>query len=101
MTRFFILLAAVLYGAAASAQATFKPTIPKVWDEAALSDWATPVAGLNVRPAHIPAKEYYSLPVDNRRTYPVYYPGREPEGSRPEGTAHAVSAQMPGGFGNR
>jgi hypothetical protein len=26
------------------------------------------------------AKEYYSLPVENRQTYPVYYPGREPEG---------------------
>jgi hypothetical protein len=23
---------------------------PKTWDEAALADWATPVAGLNVRP---------------------------------------------------
>ncbi len=58
----------------------FSPTIPKTWDEAALADWATPVAGLNVRPTHISAKEYYSLPVENLRTYPVYFPGREPEG---------------------
>jgi hypothetical protein len=40
------------------------------------------VAGLNVRPTHIPSKEYYSLAVENLRTYPVYYPGREPEGYR-------------------
>lgn len=54
--------------------------VPKTWDEAALAEWATPVAGLNVRPTHITAKEYYSLPVENLRTYPVYFPGREPEG---------------------
>jgi hypothetical protein len=26
--------------------------IPRIWDDAALDDWTTPVAGLNVRPAH-------------------------------------------------
>jgi len=62
------------------AQHSGSPTIPKTWDEAALADWATPVAGLNIRPTHISAKEYYSLPVENLRTYPVYLPGREPEG---------------------
>jgi len=62
------------------AQSGFKPDIPKVWDDAALSDWATPIAGLNLRPKHISAKEYYSLPEDNLRTYPVYAPGHEPEG---------------------
>jgi hypothetical protein len=62
-------------------QATpFRPVIPKVWDEAALEDWATPVAGLNVRPAHISAAEYYSVPEYGLRSYPVYMPGREPEG---------------------
>jgi hypothetical protein len=53
---------------------------PKTWDAKALADWATPVAGLNVRPGHFSEKEYYRAPVDNLRTYPVYYPGREPEG---------------------
>src|SRR5689334_23294445 len=61
-------------------QSAYQPNIPKTWDEADLADWATPVAGLNVRPTHISAKEYYSLTVDNVRTYPVYFPGREPEG---------------------
>lgn len=53
---------------------------PKTWDERALTDWATPVAGLNVRPGHLTEKEYYALRVENLRTYPVYYPGHEPAG---------------------
>jgi hypothetical protein len=63
MTRFIVLPAAVLFAAALSAQAASKPAIPKVWDDIALADWATPVATLNVRPKHISAAEYYSLPV--------------------------------------
>ena len=54
--------------------------IPKTWDEAALTEWATPVAGLNMRPTHISAKEYYAQTVENLRTYPVYINGKEPEG---------------------
>jgi len=61
-------------------QSRFSPDIPKTWDESALADWATPVAGLNLRPTHVTSKEYYSLKVENLRTYPVYFPGREPEG---------------------
>ncbi len=53
---------------------------PRTWDEAALRDWATPVAGLNVRPGHFSQEEYDRAPIDNLRTYPVYYPGREPAG---------------------
>ena len=55
-------------------------TIPKTWDEQALRDWATPIAALNVRPGHFSEQEYYRAPIDNLRTYPVYYPGREPAG---------------------
>src|SRR5436853_591946 len=54
--------------------------IPKTWDDRALSDWAIPIAVLNVRPGHLSEKEYYAAPVDNLRSYPVYYPGREPAG---------------------
>src|SRR5581483_4139710 len=66
--------------AAHAGSKTSAADIPKTWDEAALAEWATPVAGLNVRPTHLSAKEYYALPVENLRTYPVYFPGREPEG---------------------
>jgi hypothetical protein len=62
------------------AQTAYHPDVPKAWDEAALADWATPVAGLNVRPTHITSAQYYSLKVENLRTYPVYAPGREPKG---------------------
>jgi mono/diheme cytochrome c family protein len=56
------------------------PDIPTTWEDAALADWATPVADLNVRPSHMTAKEYYALPTENVRTYPVYVPDREPRG---------------------
>lgn len=59
---------------------TWKPDIPKVWDEAALQEWVTPLAGLNARPSHISELECYRLPVEELRSYPVYYPGREPTG---------------------
>ena len=52
------------------------PNVHKTWDETALADWARPVAGLNVRPTHITAREFYALPVENLRTYPVYLTGR-------------------------
>jgi hypothetical protein len=76
----FLLLLATITPVLLWAQSAYRPDIPKTWDEASLADWATPVAGLNVRPTLISAKEYYSFTVENLRTYPVYFPGREPEG---------------------
>lgn len=56
--------------------------VPRLWDEAALADWATPLAGLGVAPTQIRSELYYQAPVDNLRTYPVYHPDREPKGYR-------------------
>jgi mono/diheme cytochrome c family protein len=57
------------------------PTVaPRIWDDAALVEWATPVAGLNVRPSHYSSAEYYRVPAENLRTYPIYHPDREPAG---------------------
>lgn len=71
-----IVLGSCIYvGAAAQAMRA-----PRIWDDAALADWATPVAGLNVRPAHYSSAEYYAAPVDNLRTYPFYPAAREPAG---------------------
>jgi mono/diheme cytochrome c family protein len=54
---------------------------PRVWNDHDLADWATPVATLNVRPGHYSEKEYYAALVGEFvRTYPVYFPGREPDG---------------------
>jgi hypothetical protein len=56
------------------------PKVPRIWMDAALADWATPVATLNLRPAHLPESEYYAVSGDNLRTYPVYHPDAEPPG---------------------
>jgi hypothetical protein len=53
---------------------------PRIWIDSALADWATPVAGLNVRPKHYSEAEYYSITPDNYRTYPFYPVDREPPG---------------------
>jgi hypothetical protein len=57
-------------------------TVPaqKIWTDAALAEWATPVATLNIRPAHLSQTEYYGIAGDNLRTYPVYHPDAEPPG---------------------
>ena len=74
-----ILFACVMFATMALAQNEHRLP-PKVWDERAMADWPTPLAGLDARPTDISAKEYYSLRVDNLRTYPVYFPGHEPDG---------------------
>lgn len=65
---------------AQNASNTFSPVIPKIWDDQALATWALPVAGLNIPGNHVPEREYYAIPVDNLRTYPVYHPDHEPKG---------------------
>lgn len=72
-----VLVGTLVLGCAIGAQSA---GVPRIWDDAALADWATPVAGLNVRPAHYSSAEYYASPEDNYRTYPVYHPDREPPG---------------------
>jgi hypothetical protein len=76
----FFLMLVITAPSALWPQSVYRPAIPKTWDEAALAEWATPIAELNVRPTHITSKEYYALTIENLRTYPVYFPGREPEG---------------------
>lgn len=80
--RLWFITAVCLVGCNGSAQeaTSFRAAMPKVWDEAALEDWVTPLATLNVRPKHISTREYYSAPEYNLRSYPVYVPGREPAG---------------------
>ena len=40
----------------------------------ALSDWATPLATINICPGHFSEDEYCRGPLDNCRTYPAYHP---------------------------
>ena len=54
---------------------------PRFWNDRELADWATPIAALDVRPSHFSEREYYAAPeAEWVRTYPVYFPGREPAG---------------------
>ena len=56
-------------------------TVPKAWNDAALSDWATPLAGINLRPSHFTEAEMAKVPVyELYRSYPAYHPDREPPG---------------------
>jgi hypothetical protein len=54
-------------------------TIPKAWDEAALSSLHVPPAPPGMLPLHLDSESYYRMPVRPMfRTYAVYAPGREP-----------------------
>ena len=75
---------------------------PKIWDDVALADWATPIAALGVRPSHLRAAEYYSVPGDNLKTYPTYRPDREPPGywewlqkQKPQPLVDATAIKVP------
>jgi len=76
--RTCVLILGLAATAAGQNPATTAP--PKIWDDAALETWATPIAALGVRPSHFSSAEYYSVPADNLMTYPVYRPDREPPG---------------------
>jgi len=72
---------AVVAGAVAfHAARPWRPEIPRVWDEAALEGWATPLVGLGQPPTHLTSAEYYAIPEENLRSYPLYMPDREPAG---------------------
>ena len=71
----------VLIVAGALGQTSQRIQAPRFWNDRELQDWALPVAGLNVRPSHFSEKDYYAAPdAEWVRTYPVYFPGREPAG---------------------
>ncbi len=65
--------------AQSSAGSPKKIVAPKIWDAKALSTWFIPIAGVNATPHFYSEEEYYAAPVDNLKTYPVYFPGREPK----------------------
>jgi hypothetical protein len=78
--RYFLAGCSMILPWLAWSQSSYRPVIPKVWDETALKEWATPLASLNAQPKHMSPKQYYGLPVDNLKTYPVYEEGKEPPG---------------------
>ena len=75
-----LLVAAGAAAVAYRAAHTWHAEIPRVWDEAALAGWATPLAGLGEAPTHMSPADYYAIPEENLRSYPLYMPDREPPG---------------------
>ena len=67
--------------AACFAQPSFKPRIPTIWDDREIADMEIPVSNPAYSPHHVSAEYYYRIPVRPiYRTYPVYAPGRAPQG---------------------
>src|SRR5215831_16012841 len=65
----------------AQAPGGYRPTIPKVWDDAILKDLEVPLARPEYSPKHVPEEFYYQIPVRPiYKSYPVYHPDREPTG---------------------
>lgn len=59
----------------------FKPDIPKAWDDKEIDRFELPLAQRDRSPRYMSSGEYYKLKVRPiYRTYPAYYPGREPAG---------------------
>jgi mono/diheme cytochrome c family protein len=57
------------------------PQVPKAWDDAAVAELEVPLANPEHSPIHVSAELYYRIPVRViYRSYPAYYPRREPAG---------------------
>src|ERR1041385_6127544 len=57
------------------------PQIPKTWDDDALDTLELCLPQPSAKRRHVPADYYYTAPVRPiYKSYPVYAPGREPEG---------------------
>lgn len=62
-------------------QDAFRPSIPKTWDDAAISTLEVPLADPTGSPKHVSGAYYYRMPIRRvYKQYPVYAPGHEPSG---------------------
>ncbi len=72
---------AVLVLTATLAAQTFRPDIPRAWDDAALEGFELPLAQRDRTPRYMTSAQYYALKVRPiYRSYPAYAKGREPAG---------------------
>ena len=73
--------ALAVIAAACFAQSSFKPRIPTIWNDRDIAEMEIPVSNPAYSPHHVSAEYYYRIPVRPiYRTYPLYAPGRAPEG---------------------
>jgi hypothetical protein len=76
-----ICLACLSLALTAQTPALFRPAIPRVWQEAALSQLEVPVSHPEYSPKAVTEEYYYRIPVlPIYKSYPVYAPGRVPPG---------------------
>jgi hypothetical protein len=76
-----LLAAGLLLGANNQGNKSFKPQIPRTWDDAALASWQLPLATAAASPVYVTSDYYYRIPVRPiYKSYPVYAPGKEPSG---------------------
>jgi len=62
-------------------EGSFKPDIPKSWDDEAIATLEVPLADPVGSPKHVSADYYYRIPVRPiYKSYPIYAPGHEPPG---------------------
>jgi hypothetical protein len=68
---------------ASCAAQTFRPDIPKAWDDKEVERFELPLAQRDRSPRYMSAEQYYRLKVRPiYRSYPAYAEGREPAGYR-------------------
>ena len=76
-----ISLTLLAIGALGAGEPTFRPDIPKAWDDKALEGFELPLAQRDRSPRYMTSEQYYALqarPI--YRSYPVYAKGLEPAG---------------------
>jgi hypothetical protein len=79
-TRSLAILAVLLVSAYGQTPPTFRPEIPRVWDDATMRELELPLAS-RIPVRHVTSEFYYQIPLrPNLKTYPIYAPGREPAG---------------------
>lgn len=60
---------------------TFRPSIPKAWDDSDTTSFELPLARADQSPRYPAAAEYYAMPVrEVYRTYQLYVARKEPPG---------------------
>jgi hypothetical protein len=88
-TRLLVIAAAALLGIATAVNPTpadqgprkWSPSIPRTWDDESMRSLEVPLANPQASPKHVSSDYYYRIPVRPiYKSYPVYYPSREPAG---------------------
>jgi hypothetical protein len=65
----------------ASSETSFRPAVPRTWEDQAMAALEVPLANPIGSPKHVPTDYYYRIPVRPiYKSYPVYAPRHEPPG---------------------